>query len=81
MQNGILCTIEDNGIGREKSAALKQLSGNTHYSRGLQITRDRLTLFNSRFNMEATFDIEDLVDRNGQPGGTKASLWFPLMEG
>jgi ligand-binding sensor domain-containing protein/two-component sensor histidine kinase len=80
MQDRILCVIEDNGIGREKSAALKQLSGYTHASRGLQITRDRLALYNSRFNMDASFDIEDLSDANGQPAGTRVNLWFPLVE-
>ncbi len=80
MQDRILCTIEDNGIGREKSAALKQISGFTHSSRGLQITRDRLSLYNSRFNMDASFDFEDMVDEEGQPSGTRVNLWFPLVE-
>lgn len=80
MQDRILCVIEDNGIGRERSAALKQLSGYTHASRGLQITRDRLALYNSRFNMDASFDMEDLFDAEGQPAGTRVNLWFPLVE-
>jgi ligand-binding sensor domain-containing protein len=80
MQDRILCVIEDNGIGRERSAALKQASGYTHASRGLQITRDRLSLYNSRFNMDACFDIEDLYDEQGQPAGTRVNLWFPLVE-
>lgn len=80
MQDRILCTVEDNGIGRERSAALKQLSGYTHASRGLQITRDRLSLYNSRFNVAASFDIEDLFDAEGQPCGTRVNLWFPLGE-
>jgi ligand-binding sensor domain-containing protein/two-component sensor histidine kinase len=80
MQDRILCVIEDNGIGRERSAALKQASGYTHASRGLQITRDRLSLYNSRFNMDACFDMEDLFDDQGQPAGTRVNLWFPLAE-
>lgn len=80
MQDRILCVIEDNGIGRERSAALKQASGYTHASRGLQITRDRLSLYNSRFNMDACFDMEDLFDDQGQPAGTRVNLWFPLVE-
>lgn len=80
MQDRILCVIEDNGIGRERSAALKQASGYTHASRGLQITRDRLALYNSRFNMDACFDIEDLYDEKRQPSGTRVNLWFPLVE-
>jgi ligand-binding sensor domain-containing protein len=76
----ILCTIEDNGIGREKSAAMKRLSKPRHQSRGLQITRDRLSLYNSRFNVDASFDIEDLADEEGKALGTRVNLWFPFVE-
>lgn len=78
-EGSLLCVIEDNGIGRERAAAQRQ-QGNEHHSRGLQITRDRLALYNRRFNLDATFDIEDLYDENGQPCGTRVSVWFPLTE-
>ena len=67
-----MCTIEDNGIGREKAAALR--TGDGHHSRGVQITQDRLALYNKRFNLDMTFDIEDL------PTGTRVNVWFPLDE-
>jgi ligand-binding sensor domain-containing protein len=76
----ILCTIEDNGIGREKSAAMKRLNKPRHQSRGLQITRDRLSLYNSRFNVDASFDIEDLTGEDGKAQGTRVNLWFPFVE-
>ncbi|WP_160713848.1 sensor histidine kinase [Chitinophaga solisilvae] len=75
----VLCTIEDNGIGRAQSAAMKN-NREQHHSRGLQITRDRLQLYNSRFNVDASFDIEDLTDSWGRPTGTRVNLWFPLVE-
>lgn len=78
-EGSLLCVIEDNGIGREK-AAMQRQQGNEHHSRGLQITRDRLALYNRRFNLEATFDIEDLYDEAGQPAGTRVCVWFPLTE-
>ncbi|WP_111591648.1 ligand-binding sensor domain-containing protein [Chitinophaga dinghuensis] len=73
----ILCTVEDNGVGREKSAAIKQMQGERHRSRGLQITRDRLVIYNSRFHVEAGFEIEDLYQEDGSPAGTRVTLWFP----
>ncbi|MFY0253557.1 two-component regulator propeller domain-containing protein [Chitinophaga sp. 30R24] len=76
----ILCTIEDNGIGREKAAAMQRANKPRHQSRGLQITRDRLSLYNSRFNVDACFDIEDLVDEGGKAKGTRVNIWFPLVE-
>lgn len=74
----VLCTIEDNGIGRARSAALRKMD-KQHYSRGLQITRDRLQLYNSRFNMDASFDIEDLNDGSGNATGTRVNIWFPYV--
>ncbi|MVT12339.1 sensor histidine kinase [Chitinophaga tropicalis] len=77
-EDSVLCVIEDNGMGRERAAA--QRGGEEHHSRGLQITRDRLALYNRRFNMNATFDIEDLYDEDGQPAGTRVNVWFPLHD-
>lgn len=76
----IHCVIEDDGIGREAATALKQHSHPAHVSRGLQITKDRLQIYNSRYNMDASFDIEDLKDDNGNAAGTRVNLWFPLTE-
>lgn len=79
-ENRIHCIVEDNGIGRTAATALKMQSHPSHVSRGLQITKDRLQLYNSRFNMDASFDIEDLYDEAGQARGTRVNLWFPLEE-
>ena len=76
----LLCTIQDNGIGRERSAALRQQTGDTHHSRGVQITRDRLALYNKRFNLHETFEMEDLYDEMNQAAGTRVKVWFPLDE-
>ncbi|UYQ93373.1 histidine kinase [Chitinophaga horti] len=76
----ILCTVEDNGVGRDAATAIKQAASQKHISKGLQITRDRLSLYNSRFGMNASFDIEDLKDAEGNPIGTRVNLWFPLIE-
>jgi ligand-binding sensor domain-containing protein len=78
VKDRVLCIIMDDGIGRTGSAALRQQSA--HNSRGLQITRDRLALYNKRFNLDATFDIEDLYDGEGMPCGTRVNVWLPLGE-
>jgi LytS/YehU family sensor histidine kinase len=78
VKDRLVCIIQDNGIGRVGAAALRQQAG--HNSKGLQITRDRLALYNKRFNLDATFDIEDLFDEDGQACGTKVNVWFPLGE-
>lgn len=72
--------IEDDGIGREAATTLKLLSHPAHVSRGLQITKDRLQIYNSRFNFDASFDIDDRKDATGNASGTRINLWFPLQE-
>ena len=79
-EDRIHCIIEDNGVGREAAGVFKQQSHPTHISRGVQITKDRLQIYNSRYNMDAFFDIEDLEDETGQATGTRINLWFPLLE-
>lgn len=78
--NKIHCIVEDNGIGRKSATALRMQSHPSHVSKGLQITKDRLQIYNSRFNMDASFDIEDLYDEQGKPSGTRVNLWFPLED-
>lgn len=74
------CIIEDNGIGREKSAALKAgKSGNNHKkSMGMRITRDRIDLINKLRNVDARVEIIDLKDDNDKAAGTRVELTIPV---
>lgn len=72
----ILCTITDNGIGREKS--LSQNTGiKRHKSKGIDITRSRLKRL---FEFEATdpIRIEDLKDDQGNASGTRVLILLPV---
>lgn len=74
------CVIEDNGIGREESAALKAGKNGNHHkkSMGMSITRDRIDLINKLRKMDARVDIIDLKDENGQATGTRVELTIPV---
>ena len=61
------CIIEDNGIGREYSAQLKDRSKASHKSLGMQITSERLHLLQG----SAGADIQDLKNELGEPIGTR----------
>ena len=71
----ILCTIEDNGIGREKASLIKSKSALHKKSFGMQITRARIDMSDS----ESTVDIEDLMDENDQPLGTRVRILIPIQ--
>lgn len=72
------CTIEDNGIGRKKSAEINSGRHKQHKSVGLEITRRRVSLFNLPGQKDYRIEIYDLHDNNQQPSGTKILLFIPL---
>ncbi len=74
----ILCTITDNGIGREKASKLKILNASDQQSHGVNITLQRIN------NVSHTEGIEpliyrDLYDENNQPAGTEVRVLVPVV--
>lgn len=65
----LICTIEDNGIGRKKSEAIK--TKNNHNSFSTESVAQRLQLINNTNDSMRYFD---LIDKNGQATGTKVIL-------
>jgi two-component sensor histidine kinase len=67
--NTIICTVEDNGVGRGAAAGIP---GRT--SLGLKLTGERLGLLTERLKGEGGFVTEDLTDASGLPAGTRVRL-------
>ncbi|GAB3989242.1 hypothetical protein GCM10028807_13720 [Spirosoma daeguense] len=76
-KNTLVCTIEDNGIGRQKAAELKSKSATRTKSLGMQITADRLKLSQLLDGEQPNVTIYDLVDPDGEPAGTRVVLRIP----
>ncbi len=68
----ILCTIEDNGMGRK--AASK--SSKNRPSRGMSVTKQRLEVLSSGQDASLV-QIYDLKDEHGAPKGTKVVVKIP----
>ncbi|TJZ54961.1 hypothetical protein FAZ15_15990 [Sphingobacterium olei] len=66
--------VNDDGIGRKKSAELLKQKGTRHKSYGIQITCDRLNLANPQNKVV----IEDLYDDNHNPKGTRVTITIKL---
>ena len=81
MQDNILhCIISDDGIGREKAAALKSKSAEKEKSMGLAITAQRLALLNQNKNVQTFYTIEDNRDADNHIAGTKVILKIAYKE-
>ncbi len=78
--NTMVCTIEDNGIGREASAKLNQEKRLNKTSLGMKITKERLDLYHKENGTQYSFKIIDLKDEVGTPKGTKVEIVFTIQE-
>jgi tetratricopeptide (TPR) repeat protein len=79
-EDHILCTIEDNGIGREAAKERNQKKeGSNHNSLGTQITKSRLDLVNELYGTSLHTIYTDLKDESGEPAGTRVEIHIPII--
>lgn len=75
--NTLICTVTDNGVGRARSAEIKQRSVLTHQSFATKATEKRLELINSSRQKKIKLEVIDLME--GEKAlGTKVVLEIPL---
>ncbi|WP_395043620.1 tetratricopeptide repeat protein [Flavobacterium sp.] len=75
----LVCTITDNGIGFEKSAAIKTDTVVVHKSMALDITKKRLEMIASTTSKKAEVSIEELFPESNGMKGTKVTLCLPIQ--
>ena len=73
------CVIEDNGIGRDKSAELNAQRTKKHKSQGIRVTSERLKVLTQDRDESPEFFIKDLYDENGAASGTRVTLILPIV--
>ena len=74
----LICTIEDNGIGREASEKLNKLKNLNKKSMGMEIIEERLNLYYKATGKKYTFTVDDLVNDKNMSIGTRVVITFPL---
>lgn len=77
METSVLCTIEDNGVGREQARKIQETTNKAHRSRGFQITQQRIDLLNSMYGQKFNIQIVDLYSHDGTPQGTRVTINIP----
>ena len=75
----LICYVEDNGVGRKKSAELNTQKGRTHTSRGLEIVNERLAIIRASHPGDYKVKIIDLYDLHQNPMGTRVEITLPLQ--
>ncbi len=75
----LLCTIEDNGVGRDRAQQLHDNSVINHRALGMKITEERLRLRNRKHGRQC-IQITDLKDNHNHAVGTRVTLHIPIAE-
>ncbi|MCC6684972.1 MAG: histidine kinase [Bacteroidia bacterium] len=73
----VLCTIEDNGIGRKAAAKMRSSKIDFHRTAPTKVAEERIDLLEKTRGLETRLEIIDLVSDNGESGGTKVVLHLP----
>ncbi len=77
LREALICTVEDNGIGRERSKAIKERQRSEHESFSGKAIRKRFDILSDVFQGEFGYQYEDLME-NGQATGTRITLTIPV---
>jgi tetratricopeptide (TPR) repeat protein len=76
--NALYATIEDNGVGRDKSKQVQQPMLIKKESLGMKLTEERLKILNELKKIKAEFKITDLFTKDNRSAGTKVELSLPI---
>ena len=79
-KNMIKCIIEDNGIGRKRSAWIKEqkLGANQFASKGTLLSEKRIQILNQQFSNMAQIETIDHYDQGKKSTGTSVIITLPL---
>ncbi len=76
--NWLEITIEDNGVGRAKSAEYKSENAEPHHSIGIKVSEKRLEALKKDDSTPAGIQIIDLTNDSGEGCGTKVIISIPI---
>ncbi len=74
----LVISIQDNGVGRKKSAALITHAPGKHTSYGTKVTSERLDLINKVYKTGASVTTDDVLNESGEIAGTLVTIKIPF---
>jgi LytS/YehU family sensor histidine kinase len=75
----LICTIQDNGIGRKEALRLKSIRPIEYQSKGMSLIASRIEYFNRDSGPPISLSVEDLYDEHQNSTGTRVVMRFPLQ--
>lgn len=77
-KDALICTVLDDGIGREAAMRITKSLHPGFPSKGMQLVRERIELLNKQDRSGIRMYFDDLVSNEGIATGTRVNLEFPL---
>lgn len=74
----VVCTIEDNGVGRKRAKLLNSKSATSYKSMGMGITQNRIEIHNKLQKQGITINLDDRIDPQGEVCGTIVTVCIPV---
>lgn len=74
----LVCTIDDNGIGRKKAKELKSKTHVEYQSKGISLSEDKIYLFNTVHQSNIRSEIIDKTDGTGKALGTLVRIYVMI---
>lgn len=71
--------IVDNGIGRDAAMKIRKNKSLNRRSIGIDLTKERLRNFANEYANNYSLIYTDIIDKEGNPKGTKVSLKIPIL--
>lgn len=78
IENNLIVTINDNGVGRKRSEQLNKIKEHKHQSFSTQANKKRLEILNQSKNKPVAVIITDNYNEVGNATGTTVTLTIPL---
>ncbi|MEQ8703822.1 MAG: histidine kinase [Phaeodactylibacter sp.] len=76
----LICTLEDNGVGRAAAKGIQQRTGKAYRSRAMQITNERLNVLRVIEGYDVKVEVTDLKHSDGSAAGTRIVVTVPEIE-
>lgn len=76
----LICTVEDNGIGRTRSIEMKSEIEKKRSSLGISIVETRLNLLSGYYGVKMGMSFLDLYDNEHEASGTKVTIILPILD-
>ena len=73
----LICTVEDNGVGIDRSKPLNGSAPLKKFSLGMKLTEERLKILSELKKVKAHFNIIGILNSENNPCGTRIELSLP----